>query len=342
MAQASPIEITELLKKAAQRVVGEAEAEYFAQETVEAHIRKAPRTSPLKSAVDDLQACLNNQDKQIEYAVDIPAYLAVNFNHHGPSVYLKKLHEELEKRANNCGLAMLSLKNSQSMHTLHLWVQGLAKRGLLSIAICNGGPSAVVPYNGTKGLFGTNPLAYGLPGENSAIHCIDMATSEIPYFEILDANKNNETLKHRSAVNNRGEFTTDASEALDFSQSQTDPVSNLVSIGGDYKGYYLTYLTEVMTSALIGMPASSQMSSSFVPEEHGAILLAFSPKAMGSQEDFHNTISNLHQALQNQPAKDGKKIIIPGESNNTRLSERQNSSLEIDPEILEELQKLAS
>jgi len=341
MAQVSSTEITELLKTVAQKIVGEPEAEYFAKETVEAHIRKSPRTSPLDSAIKDLEACLKNQDKQIAYAVDVPAYLAVNFNHHGPSVYLKKLHDELEDRANNCGLAMLSLKNSQSMHTLHLWVQGLAKKGLLAIAICNGGPSAVVPYNGTKGLFGTNPIAYGIPGQNGDIYCVDMATSEIPYFEILDANKNHEPLKDRSAVNNRGEFTTDASEALDFSSSQTDPVSNLVSIGGGYKGFYLTFLTEIMTSALIGMPASSQMSSSFVPEEHGAILLAFSPKAMGTEEKFQASMESLRQALKSQPPKEGTNINMPGERNNQRYQQRANALLEIDQSLLDKLDSLS-
>lgn len=341
MAQVSSAEITELLKTVAQKVVSEPEAEYFAKETVEAHIRKSPRTSPLDSAIKDLEACLNNSDESLKYAVDLPAYLAIDFNGQGPLPYLKKIHDEIEHRANSSGLAMVAFTNSKSMHTLHDWVQGLAKRGLLAIAICNGGPSAVVPYNGTKGLFGTNPIAYGIPGQNGDIYCIDMATSEIPYFEILDANKNHESLKEHSAVNNRGEFTTSASEALDFSASQTDPVSNLVSIGGGYKGYYLTFLTEIMTSALIGMPASSQMSSGFVPEEHGAMLLAFSPKAMGTEEKFQASMESLHQALKSQTSKEGTNINMPGERNNQRYQQRANALLEIDQSLLDKLDSLS-
>jgi LDH2 family malate/lactate/ureidoglycolate dehydrogenase len=177
--------------------------------------------------------------------------------------------------------------------------------------------------------------------ENGAIYWRGYGYFRNPLFEILDANKNHEPLKERSAVNNKGEFTTVASEALDFSASQTDPVSNLVSIGGGYKGFYLTYLTEILTSALIGMPASSQMSSSFVPEEHGAIILAFSPKAMGTEEKFQASLDSLHQALKTQTPKEGTNISVPGERNNQRLQERADALLEIDQSLIDKLNSLS-
>ena len=182
-------ELESKLIEFAQKVVSKEEAEYYATEVVEAHVRKSPRSNVLKSAISDVETSIKKQDIKISYTVDLPSYIAINFHGHGPLTFIKKIHDEMEGRANTTGIAMAAFTNGQSMHTLHAWVQGLAKRGLVAIAVCNGGPRSVIPFNGTEGLLGTNPIAYGLPGKDGAIFCVDMATSEVPYFEILAAQK---------------------------------------------------------------------------------------------------------------------------------------------------------
>ena len=333
-------ELVSLLQHAAIKVVSSEAATYFAEETVETEIRKGNRTDPLKAALKDLEACFKHLGVKPAHVVDLPAYFSIDFKSHGPLLYLKEIHDELERRSNQNGIAMAAFTNSQSMHTLHEWVQGLAKRGLVAIAICNGGPGAVVPFNGTRGVFGTNPMAYGLPGENGEAYCIDMATSEIPFFEIMEAHSEGKPLRERSAVNKNGEFTTNASEALDFSASETDPVSNIVPIGGGYKGYYLVFLLELLTSGLIGMPSSPEMSADFIPEEHGAVLIVFNPQAMGTGERFGRSLNALHTALRSQTPKAGERIPIPGESNNVRFFEAKNKEVDVDDQLLEKLRAL--
>lgn len=337
----SKSDLVQKLKTAAEKLVSPKAAKYFAEECLEAHVRKSPRSTPIKSTIGDLDASLKNKDKKIEYAVDLPSFVSIDFHSHGPLVYIKQIHDLLEDRANKNGLVMAAFTNSQSMHTLHTWVQGLAKRGLLVIAVCNGGPSAVAPYNGTRGLFGTNPMAYGLPGEDGEIHCVDMATSEIPFFEFMAALKSGEPLRERSAVDQKGEFTTNAKEAIVPESDPNDPVSGIVPMGGGYKGYYLVYLLELLTSGLIGMPSSPEMNPSFKAEEHGAILLVFSPKAMGTETKFKESIQALHGALKSQKAKAGTEIRLPGEENNKRWAEFQkNPELEFDDSLMEKLDKL--
>lgn len=334
-------ELKAKLISAAQKIVSTDEARYFADEIVETHIRKSPKNNPLKSAIGDIQASISRKDQKLEYKIDLGSYLAIDFHGHGPLLYIKKIHDELEQRANNNGLAMAAFLNSQSMHTVHTWVQGLAKRGIVAIAATNGGPGAVVPFNGTKGLFGTNPLSFGLPGKNGEIHCVDMATSEIPFFEIMAAHENKEPLRERAAVNAKGEFTRNADEALDFSQSEEDPTSNIVPMGGGYKGYYIVYLMEMLTSALIGAPSSPEMSFDFIPEEHGAILLAFSPKAMGTQESFLTSLVALNSAIQSQTPKVGEEIRIPGQENTKRFKSTGDAPIELDDALIEKLDDLS-
>jgi len=334
-------EIRNKLINAAKQFVSAEEANYMADETIEAYLRKTPRTNPLKSTIDDLSATKKIENRDLKFNVDLPAFVEIDFNKQGPLVYIKKVHDLILDRSSNAGITMVSFVNSKSMHTLHTWVQGLAKQGIMSMAVCNGGPRAVVPHNGTKGLFGTNPMAYGIPGRNGEIFCVDMATSEIPYFEIMDAYKDEKALKQRSAVDSDGEFTTDPKKALDFSESETDPVSNIVPMGGGYKGYYIVYLMELLTSALIGMPTSPEMSADFVPEEHGAIIIAFNPEAMGTKDKFDQSVEALHLAIKSQKAKPGETIIYPGENNNIKFIENKYEDLEIDESLITKLESLS-
>lgn len=329
-------ELREKLVTFAESVVDNNAAEYFANEIIETYIRKAPRTDPIKSAISDIKASIKNRKFKPEVVIDLGAYYAMDFYGHGPLAYIKQIHDDLENRSKKNGVAMLAFRNSNGIHTLHAWVQGLAKRGLVAIISSNGGPAAVVPFNGTKGLFGTNPIAYGFPGHDGEIHCIDMATSEIPYFEIIEAYKNGQSLKERSAVDNSGEFTSNASEALDFSKSKTDPVSNIVPMGGGYKGYYLVYMLELLTSGLIGMPSSAEMSSDFTAEEHGAILIVFHTEAMGTADKLQTSVGALHKAIKQQKPKQGKEILVPGEHNNKKL-DNAGTKIEIADAVWQEL-----
>jgi LDH2 family malate/lactate/ureidoglycolate dehydrogenase len=332
-------ELRQQLVAAASEVVSPEEAKYFADECIEAHIRKSPRSNPLKSTISDLKACIENQDIEINYKVDLPSYVSIDFHSQGPLVYLKRIHDELEKRSAENGIAMVSFVNSQSMHTLHTWVQGLAKRGLVALAVCNGGPSAVVPHNGTRGVFGTNPMAFGLPGKNNDIHCVDMATSQIPFFEFMDSLKNDKPLQENAAVDRSGNPTVNAKDAIDPDSDPNDPVSNILPMGGSYKGYYLVYLLELMTSGLIGMPSSPEMSSDFVPEEHGAILIVFNPKAMNSANNLSQSVEAIHETLQKQTPKQGTEIRIPGQENSRRFAENVQD-IEIEDRIIKNLKGL--
>ena len=127
-------ELQSKLAKAASQIVSPEEAEYFARETIETHLRKSSRSNPLKAAIGDLEACLKHKDSPIHYKTDLPGFFSVNFEGHGPLAYMKRIHDELEQRSAKNGIAMVAFTNSNSMHTLHAWVQGLAKRGMMAMA----------------------------------------------------------------------------------------------------------------------------------------------------------------------------------------------------------------
>jgi LDH2 family malate/lactate/ureidoglycolate dehydrogenase len=330
-------DIKELLVGATQKYLTPAEAEYFATEVVETDIRKP---SPDKKYQNDMVKDIKSWEGKagpVRKTIDLPGYTQYDFDGRGPSLKIKEIHDELERKAKANGIAMVSVINSGGFHVLHLWTQGLAKRGLFALGAWNGGPDAVVPLNGTKGIFGTNPMTYGFPGDKGDI-VIDMATSEIPYFKIVAAKKEKKGLPPNTAVDNEGESTTDASKALDDAG-----VSNLLPMGGNYKGYNINYLIEVMTSALIGARASSEMSDDYIETEHGGFIIAIDISKVTDRNKYNASIKSLNEEVRAQTPKSGvDKVIIPGDRNlMNKAGITDETEIDIDESYQNELASLA-
>jgi L-2-hydroxycarboxylate dehydrogenase (NAD+) len=223
------------------------------------------------------------------------------------------------------------------MHTMHLWTQGLAKRGLFALSSWNGGPDAVVPLNGTKGLFGTNPFTYAFPSDTGEV-VIDMATSELPFFKIVGAKKEGTKLPPNTAVDTTGELTTDPKKALDENE-----VANLLPMGGNYKGYNINYLFEVMTSALIGAKISSEMSS-YIEKEHGGFIIAIAIDKITDRKRYDASVKSMNEKIRSQKPKKGvDKVIVPGDTNLERMkSVDDNTEIPVSDEYKKILNDLAS
>jgi LDH2 family malate/lactate/ureidoglycolate dehydrogenase len=331
-------EIKRLLQNAAQKYVTSEEAAYFANEVVETDVRKpAPDNKYHNDMAKDIKAW-EGKTGSVKKNIDLPGYTQYDFEGRGPSLKIKEIHDELERKTKANGIAMISVINSAGFHVLHLWTQGLAKRGLFALGAWNGGPDAVVPINGTKGIFGTNPMTYGFPGDKGDI-VIDMATSEIPYFKIVGAKKDGKPLPENTAVDVEGEVTTDAAKALN-----DVGISNLLPMGGNYKGYNINYLMEVMTSALIGARASSEMSDEYIETEHGGFIIAIDISKVTDRNKYDTSVKSLNEEVRAQKPKSGvDTVMVPGDRNLENLNEvTDETEVEMDPTYQSELAALAS
>ncbi|MBN2016264.1 Ldh family oxidoreductase [Candidatus Dojkabacteria bacterium] len=337
---AKSVKITEaqkLLENAASKYVSKEEAEYFAKEQLDTHMKKFPRVKSIQSAIEDLESWKRNPDNEFEVQVDKKASMLINFNKLGPSLKLKYIHDELENRAKEYGISMVGINNSGGIHTLNLWTDGLGKRDLIGICMFNGGPYGVVPFGGTTGIFGTNPISYAIPTADKPI-IVDMATSEIPYFEIKDCKKQGKELKENAAVDQQGNPTTNPKKAL-----AEDGTSNLLPMGGGYKGYALVFLIEILTGSLVRSLLSTEMNPDYVLEEHGGLIVAFDIASFTEIDKFKKSVTEMCDIVRKQkPCNKVKKILIPGDNSYERLEETLlEGEIEIDEEVLNKLQDLA-
>lgn len=247
------------LSEAAATWVSEDEAAYFADLVLESHLRKAPRMNPLKDAVDDLKVWAAADTRDVTVEVDKESVLLLDFGGLAPALKIKYVHDELQRRARKNGLAAVGFRNSSGVITLDPWSEGLAGRDLIGIAMFDGGTRCTVPHGGTRGVFGTLPLAYAVPTAGAPV-TLDMAMTEIPFFQIKEAKENGISLPPGVAVDRRGLPTTDAAAALD-----DDGVANLLPLGGGFKGYGLVMLIEILTGSLVRSLLSTSQTPGWNP-----------------------------------------------------------------------------
>jgi LDH2 family malate/lactate/ureidoglycolate dehydrogenase len=221
------------------------------------------------------------------------------------------------------------------LHALNIRVEWLAEEGFIAICSANGWPSAVVAHGWARWVLGTSPLAYAIPTGHEPI-VFDWATSEAPYFEIMNAYKNNKPLRKDIAVDSTWEMTTDPHKAVyPVKNEWEDPVTNLLAMGGWFKWYAIMLLLEVLTSALVGSPSSDQRSADFDAKEQGSVLICVDPNSFTSSELFLQQIWHLTASIR----ASGKDVKVPWDR---WLSQHEKATtwwvLDIDDDLREYLQ----
>ncbi|MHB0978687.1 MAG: Ldh family oxidoreductase [Thermoleophilia bacterium] len=251
------------------------------------------------------------------------------------------MHDELERRARKNGIAAVGFRNSSGVVTLGPWSERLARRDLIGVALFDGGTGCTVPFGGTKGVFGTLPLAYAIPTADHPI-TLDMAMTEIPYFQIKEAKARGEALPPGAAVDQHGLPTTDAAAALD-----DNGVANLLPIGGGFKGYGLAVLIEILTGSLIRSLLSTSQTPGWNPPEYGGLVFAIDIASFTDLDRFKREVTEMCGHIRNQPgaqggAGGGGGPIIPGDRAHSKTAAaRDAGEIEVAQEVAEKLETLA-
>ncbi|OMH36256.1 Ldh family oxidoreductase [Motiliproteus sp. MSK22-1] len=154
-----------------------------------------------------------------------------------------KVYDDLVLTAKQFGVAVFSQKNGYTCGALGYFVDRLARAGLVAQASANAGPPSIVVPGGNKPVFGTNPLAFAVPGLNGAALLIDQSSSASALVNIRAAAQSGEQLPQGWAVDLQGQPTTDPNAALQGA---------LLAMGGGYKGTNIALLVEILSAGLTG------------------------------------------------------------------------------------------
>jgi L-2-hydroxycarboxylate dehydrogenase (NAD+) len=134
------------------------------------------------------------------------------------------------------GIGIVGTKGSiNTTGSLSYNCEKIAKENLIGIIFTHCTPM-MAPFSSKKALFGTNPLAFGIPSIPQPI-IFDMSTSAITFGTMAKYKAEGKELPPNVAIDKEGNLTRDASQAIDGATLAFD---------NSYKGSGLAMMVEIL------------------------------------------------------------------------------------------------
>jgi (2R)-3-sulfolactate dehydrogenase (NADP+) len=207
-------------------------------------------------------------------------------------------------------------------------VEKLAARGLAGLAFSNS-PSAIAPWGGSAGVFGTNPIAFAVPRAGAAPLVIDASLSKVARGKIMVAAQRGTAIPDDWALDPEGRPTTDPKAALE---------GTMLPIG-DAKGAALVLMVEILAAALTGGQFGFEASSFFTADgpapRIGHLFVVMDPARLGGP-DFAARLEVLLGAILGQ---DGTRL--PGDRRLGARAKAATAGISVPAALLEDLRARA-
>ena len=251
----------------------------------------------------------------------LSAFLQGHANH-GVLVMHKAMEIALVK-AKEHGFGIVGSKGSdEGSSALGFYVEHLASHGLIGWAF-SGSIKRVAPFGSYQPIFGTNPIAIGLPTTDEPI-VLDMSTSFIPFFKVLEAYLYDKPLPEEAAYDSHGTLTSNASESIHGAIRGMD-------LGP--RGSGLGFIIEALTGPLV--EATFAHSSEEDKHNYGNLIFAIDPGLLTDSYAFKERMTHLKEAVKSSKKLPHiEEIFVPGERGNKRAATAfESGHLEIEDEL---------
>ena len=225
--------------------------------------------------------------------------------------------------------ALVGMRNSWLSGRSAYYVEKIARAGFACIHFaCSG--DVVAPLGGRQAVLGTNPMAFGLPGEPHPL-VLDLATSATNNGDVILAQRLNELLPEGVAIDREGHPTRDPAAAL---------AGSVLTFGGakdGHKGFGLSLMTQAM-GLLAGAPLTNGRMADF-----GFLFIVFDPELLMPLPQFRQHLSALLSQVKGTPLQPGvREIRIPSERAFAERERRRAAGITVDTRIHARLNALNS
>lgn len=258
----------------------------------------------------------------------VPGVLRIDAQHGFAYPALDLMMDHLPDMARSQGIAIASIYKSHHAGVMGLTVERLAEQGLAAMMFANA-PAAMAAWGGRRPMFGTNPIAFGVPvGAAGDPIIIDLALSKVARGKIMAAKQKGVEIPDDWALDPDGNPTTDPVKALD---------GTMVPAGG-VKGAALAMMVELLAAGLTGAQFGHQSSSLFddkgKPPALGQMVIAINPEATGGPDVGEHLSAIAHEIS----AEDG--VRLPGRRGKTARLDAQTNGLEIEDDVIEAIREI--
>lgn len=254
----------------------------------------------------------------------------INGNHNAGAVVMKKAMTLAIAKAKKHGFGIVGTNNTNSSTgALGYWAHEIAKEGLIGF-VCAGSPETVCMHGSYEPIFGTNPLAIGIPSSGNSL-VLDMATAAMAYYGLIEAKTAGRKIPEGIAYDKNGKITADPAEAMDGAIRPFDK---------SYKGAGLSMMVEVLTGPLV---AASFTGIGDTAINWGNLILVLDPEILVDKKSFMDNVEAMQKRLKTVKKLPGvKEIMLPSERGDKLTKQRLASGeIEIEDNLYKKLKEVA-
>lgn len=252
----------------------------------------------------------NPEAGEIEVVRDTKLSVLLNGNQNAGIVVMADAMRRSLAKAEAHGFGIAGTHNTAtSSGAIGYYVRQIAEAGLLGIA-CAGSPPAISVHGSYEPLFGTNPMAFGVPSTENPV-VFDMATAAIAWYGLVEAKASGKELPQGLTYDSEGQFTTDPAKAMEGA---------ILPFDRGYKGSGLAMMVEVLAGPLVGAAFANVGD---VWGNWGNMILSLDPELLVDRDAFQENVAKLVEEVKSAQRLEGvSEIYAPGERGDKLAEER--------------------
>jgi len=233
------------------------------------------------------------------------------------------------EKAKKTGIGAVGTFNSNHFGVTGYYSDLAIKNDMIGLVNCNTEPG-VAPLGGNTAILGTNPIAIGIPANDTYI-AVDMATSVSARGKLLEAKRKGEELPPNIAIDKDGNPTTNPEKALEGS---------ILPFGG-FKGYALSFMIEIICGPLVNAAFGTAVTGTAGDYKEncnkGDFFVAIDPSKFVSINKFKEEVEEFVQEI-----RDGGAMAIPGDLETQKIAENEKNGFTIDEKLYETIEEICN
>ena len=288
--------------------------------------------SRVKMYCDRIKKKLINPQPKIKFKKISNSIFHVDANNGMGFISADKAIKKAIYCAKKTGFSLVGIKNSSHYGLSGYYAEQAVKKNLIALCFTNA-PPAIAPFGSRKAFFGTNPVCFGAPSGSKVPFIFDASVSKINRGKIRYAAKTNKKIPIGSALDKKGQPTTDPNKAL---QGVQLPISGFVGSG-------LAWIVDILSGVITGGNHAGKVKDPFDdfsgPQNVGHLFIVFKPNLF--VKDYNKRIKENIRLVKKLPKIKGTSdILYPGQNKFQRYKKNMKKNIKIPKTILDDLKNL--
>ena len=288
--------------------------------------------SRVKMYCDRIKKKLINPQPKIKFKKISNSIFHVDANNGMGFISADKAIKKAIYCAKKTGFSLVGIKNSSHYGLSGYYAEQAVKKNLIALCFTNA-PPAIAPFGSRKAFFGTNPVCFGAPSGSKVPFIFDASVSKINRGKIRYAAKINKKIPLGSALDKKGQPTTDPNKAL---QGVQLPISGFVGSG-------LAWIVDILSGVITGGNHAGKVKDPFDdfsgPQNVGHLFIVFKPNLF--VKDYNKRIKENIRLVKKLPKIKGTSdILYPGQNKFKRYKKNMKKNIKISKKILDDLKNL--